>query len=136
MDRNSRLAAESCVWLGVSQGMPVHWAIFHLEVTQLWARLLGCQPWLCLILAMWPGYGTLGSIRKNWANTGPHYGMAMKSQRVNTCSKSLARAWLVYSLQASQVPSGCLERAHALGQNHLGALCVCGGLGVGGKYLH
>lgn len=31
--------------------------------------------------------------------------------------------------------AGCLERAHALGQNHLGALCVCvcGGEGVEGS---
>lgn len=45
---------------GVTRGMPVPWAIFHLEVThQLWASLLGCQPWLCLSLAVWPGHGTL-----------------------------------------------------------------------------
>ena len=43
---------------GVAGGLLVPWAVFLLEVNhQLWASLLGCQPWLCLSPAMCPGHG-------------------------------------------------------------------------------
>lgn len=57
-------------------------------------------------------------------------GVAMKSQGVNTSSKSLDEglAWrerFTLLTADSQVPAGYLERAHALGQTHLAALCMC-----------
>ena len=93
--------------------MLVPWAVFHLEVTcQLWASLLGCQPWLCLSLAVWPGQylgALLCPLEKTGQTPGLPQGVPVGSQGVNTSSYSSDRAWhgVGITLTTLGFPSTC-----------------------------
>lgn len=99
-------------WGAVAGGMLVPWAVFHLSsifTCQLWASLLGCQPWLCLSLAMWPGQylgALLCPLKKTGQTPGLPQGVPVRSQGVNTSSygsdKGLARC--EHHLDHSRLP--------------------------------